>query len=77
MPGAVFSDVEGTLVDGSIPQLALAVGRAQRLFSPSKRLQIATLESLGRLGPPKLARTLQLYALLRATAGMRPAEVER
>ncbi len=74
---AVFSDVEGTLVDGSIPQLALAVGRAKRLFAPSKRLQIAALEGLGRLGSPQLARRLQLYALLRATAGLRPAEVAR
>src|SRR5688572_21814687 len=77
MPNAVFSDVEGTLVDGSIPQLALAVGHASRLFSPCKRLQIAALEGLGRVGPKKIECTLQLYALLRATAGMRPAEVER
>lgn len=74
---AVFSDVEGTLVDGSIPQVALAVGRANHLFAMSKRLQIATLERVGRLAPPKIERTLQLYALLRATAGMRQAEVER
>ncbi|CAA9357627.1 MAG: hypothetical protein AVDCRST_MAG93-7446 [uncultured Chloroflexia bacterium] len=73
---AVFSDVEGTLVDGSIPQVALAVGRANHLFGLSKRVQIATLERVGRLAP-KLDRPLQLYALLRATAGMRPAEVER
>jgi HAD superfamily hydrolase (TIGR01490 family) len=74
---AVFSDVEGTLVDGSIPQLALAVGRANHLFSVSKRVQIATLERAGRLLPSKIERTLQLFALLRATAGMRPAEVEQ
>ena len=77
MSTAVFSDVEGTLVDGSIPQIALAVGRANRLFSASKRLQISTLERVGRLGSPKFERTLQLYALLRATAGMRPADVDR
>lgn len=74
---AVFSDVEGTLVDGSIPQIALAVGRANHLFGVSKRVQIAALERVGRLAPPKLERTLQLFALLRATAGMQPAEVER
>ena len=77
MHSAVFSDVEGTLVDGSIPQLALAVGRTISLFSVSKRLQLAALEGLGRLGPSKMARTLQLYALLRATAGLRQPEVER
>ena len=77
MQTAVFSDVEGTLVDGSIPQIALAVGRAIGLFSPPKRLQVAALELIGRLAPPKLQRTLQLYALLRATAGMEPPEVTR
>ncbi|HZG68610.1 MAG TPA: HAD family phosphatase [Herpetosiphonaceae bacterium] len=77
MQAAVFSDVEGTLVDGSIPQIALAVGRTLRLFSAPKRLQVAVLERAGRLGPAKLERTLQLYALLRATAGMRPPEVAR
>ncbi len=61
---AVFSDVEGTLVDGSIPQVALAVGRANHLFAMSKRLQIATLERVGRLAPPKIERTLQLLCPL-------------
>ena len=77
MQPAVFSDVEGTLVDGSIPQIALAVGRTIRLFSAPKRLQVAALEQIGRLGPAKLQRILQLYTLLRATTGMRPPEVER
>ena len=77
MSAAVFSDVEGTLVDGSIPQIALAVGRANHLFSASKRLQISTLERIGRLGPRKLERALQLYALLRATSGMRSVDAER
>ena len=77
MQTAVFSDVEGTLVDGNIPQIALAVGRALGLFSPPKRLQIAALERIGRRAPAKLERTLQLYALLRATAGMQPPEVTR
>jgi putative phosphoserine phosphatase/1-acylglycerol-3-phosphate O-acyltransferase len=77
MQTAVFSDVEGTLVDGSIPQIALAVGRNIRLFSLPKRLQIAILEYGGGLGPAKVRRALQLYALLRATAGLKPPEVER
>lgn len=76
MQAAVFSDVEGTLVDGSIPQIALAVGRNIRLFSTSKRMQIAVLEGIGSVGPAKLDKVLQLYALLRATAGMRPQDVE-
>src|SRR4051794_22122097 len=77
MQAAVFSDVEGTLVDGSIPQLALAVGQNMRLFSASKRVQIAVLEGIGSLAPSKLKRGLELYALLRATAGLTPQEVER
>lgn len=77
MQAAVFSDVEGTLVDGSIPQIALAVGRNIRLFPPIKLVQIAVLEGIGSVGPAKVERILQLYALLRATAGMRPQAVEQ
>lgn len=77
MQAAVFSDVEGTLVDGSIPQIALVVGRNIRLFSPAKRAQIAVLEGVGGIAPAKLERMLQLYALLRATSGLTPPEVER
>jgi HAD superfamily hydrolase (TIGR01490 family) len=77
MQAAVFSDVEGTLVDGSIPELALAVGQNMRLFPAPKRLQIAVLEGIGRIAPSRLRRTLGLYALLRATAGLSPQEVER
>ncbi len=74
---SVFSDVEGTLVDGSIPQIALAIGRANKLFSTPKRVQIDVLQGVGRLLPTKLERTLQLIALLRATAGLGPSEVDR
>lgn len=76
MQAAVFSDVEGTLVDGSIPEIALAVGRNIRLFSPLKQLQIGVLEGVGSIGPAKAKRVLDLYALLRATNGMRPQDVE-
>ncbi len=77
MQGAVFSDVEGTLIDSNIPQLALAVGLAERLFSPWQRLQIDALDLVARFGPAKVARTVRLLALLRATAGLDEQQVKR
>lgn len=77
MQGAVFSDVEGTLIDGSIPQLALAVGLAERLFSPWQRLQIGALDLVARFGPSRIERTVRLIALLRATAGLDEQQVKR
>lgn len=77
MPGAVFSDVEGTLVDGSIPGLALAAGLEIGLFSPLQKAQIGALRLVARLGSRDLGRRAQLIALLRATAGLSSAQVER
>ncbi len=76
MGGAVFSDVEGTLIDGSIPQLALAAGLAIKLFSPWQRLQIGALELVARLSPAKFVRTVRFLALLRATAGLDEQQVK-
>jgi HAD superfamily hydrolase (TIGR01490 family) len=77
MQAAVFSDVEGTLIDGSIPLLALRSGLSDGLFSPSQRVQIALWGGLAERGPARLTRTFRLIALLRATAGMTDQQVER
>ena len=77
MGGAVFSDVEGTLVDGSIPGLALVTGLEIGLFSRWQKAQIGVLGQVARRGSRDLARRVQLIALIRATAGLSTEQVDR
>ena len=76
MRAAVFSDVEGTLVNVHIPALFLKIGREMGLFSPWQRIQLGPLMLGERLLPGKLGRRVQLLAMLRAMAGLPEQTVE-
>ncbi len=77
MQGAVFSDVEGTLVDGSLPEIFLATGRRINSFTFRQKLLITPLELVGNLLPSKLRRTFKLLALLVAVKGHTVEEVSQ
>ncbi len=72
--GAVFSDVEGTLVDGSLPAMAVAAARDLRLLRPRQRALIALLDGAERGLPRAWARRAQAMKALLATSGMTEAQ---
>lgn len=76
MQGAVFSDVEGTLVRGSLPRMFLATGHQLGIFSPWQRAQIGALRQAEQR-VPRLMRPLQLTALLVALHGQPTERVQR
>jgi HAD superfamily hydrolase (TIGR01490 family) len=74
---AVFSDVEGTLVNGSLPGMFLQAGKELKVYSLWQSLIINTLGTLSRPLPGKVRRTTQLINLLVSVKGQTPAEVEK
>ncbi len=77
MQAAVFSDVDGTLVDGSLPRMVLSIGRELGMYS---RLQVAELVAL-TIGAKLLNGAPQRYAqrrvYARSAGGYRETDVER
>jgi HAD superfamily hydrolase (TIGR01490 family) len=74
---AVFSDLEGTLVDGSLPRMSLAEGSKLGFFSPWQKAQFYFFGVLGEIAPGKLKQTVRLAAIKRAMAGQRSQNVGR
>ena len=66
---AVFSDVEGTLVDASLPRLSLKVGREMGFFSRWQVAQLAVLAMLGKVAPGRFKQDLRLLSIKRAMLG--------
>lgn len=77
MRAAVFSDVEGTLVDGSLPSMSLAIGRRMGMFSTWQLAQVVTIALVGGALPGNLRRRVQASAVIRAMAGHTLDETER
>lgn len=73
---AVFSDVEGTLVDGSIPRMVLQIGRRAGLYSSWQVAQVGALALAAKLLPDRLRRPAQRLMFTRSTGGYSDAEVQ-
>ena len=74
---AVFSDVEGTLVDASLPTLAVAAARDLGYLGPGKRALLAALDSGERVLPRAWARRAQALKALLSTAGLTESQGRR
>lgn len=66
MQAAVFSDVEGTLVEGNVSRISFTAGQAKGLFSKRQLLQIVGLATLakflpGNLRSPALTMSMERY----------------
>ncbi len=74
---AVFSDVEGTLVDASLPRLSLQVGSKMGVFPRWKVAELALYGLVAKVLPSKYQRRMRFYIIKRAMAGRTEAEVAR
>jgi HAD superfamily hydrolase (TIGR01490 family) len=74
---AVFSDVEGTLIDGNLPRMSLAAGSKMGFFSPWQKAQFYFFGVLGKVAPGKLKQRVRLAAIKRAMAGQKAENVGR
>ncbi|MDQ3706684.1 MAG: haloacid dehalogenase-like hydrolase [Chloroflexota bacterium] len=72
---AVFSDVEGTLVDASLPRLSLQVGSKMGVFPRWKVAELAVYGLLAKVLPSKYQRRMRFYIIKRAMVGRTEAEV--
>jgi HAD superfamily hydrolase (TIGR01490 family) len=76
MRAAVFSDVEGTLVDGSIPRMVLQIGRRAGLYSRWQVAEVGALALGAKLLPDRLRRPMQALMFTRSTGGYSDDEVQ-
>lgn len=77
MRAAVFSDVEGTLVAGSIPRMVMEIGRRVGLFSPWQVAQVGAIALGTKLLPDRLRRPAQRWMFTHSTGGYSEADVQR
>ncbi|HET6313877.1 MAG TPA: haloacid dehalogenase-like hydrolase [Chloroflexia bacterium] len=73
----MFSDVEGTLVDASLPRLSLQVGSRVGVFPRWKIAELAVYGLLAKVLPSKYQRRMRFYIIKRAMVGRTVAEVAR
>jgi HAD superfamily hydrolase (TIGR01490 family) len=74
---AVFSDVEGTLVDASLPRLSLQVGSKIGVFPRWKMAELTLYGLIAKVLPAKYQRRMRFYIIRRAMVGRTEAEVAR
>lgn len=74
---AVFSDVEGTLIDASLPRISLRVGRQLGIFSPLKMAEFGAINLVSRLLPAGQQRRARYFIIQRAMQGRTEAEITR
>jgi len=72
---AVFSDVEGTLVDANLPRMSVALGREMGYFSRWQVAQLGALSMLGKVLPGSMKGKVRLAGIRRAMAGQREDDV--
>ena len=73
----VFSDVEGTLVDASLPRLSLQVGSRMGVFPRWKVAELAVYGLIAKVLPSKPQRRMRFHIIKRAMLGRTEAEVAR
>ena len=74
---AVFSDVEGTLIDGNLPRMSLAAGSKLGLFSPWQKTQYYFFGIMGKIAPGGMKQNVRLAAIKRAMAGQKAGNVDK
>ena len=74
---AIFSDVEGTLIDGNLPRMSLAAGNRMGFFSPWQKAQFYFFGILGKVAPGKMKQGVRLAAIKRAMSGQKTENVGR
>jgi HAD superfamily phosphoserine phosphatase-like hydrolase len=77
MKAAVFSDVEGTLVEASLPRLSLQVGSRIGVFPRWKVAELAVYGLIAKVLPSKHQRRMRFHIIKRAMVGRTEAEVAR
>lgn len=77
MAGAVFSDVEGTLMSGSTPRTFIQTGRRMGVFSRQQILLLGAVALLTKPLPAKLRNALTFTAWVRLIKGYSVAEMSR
>ncbi len=75
--GAVFSDIEGTLVSGSTPRYFIKVALGLGIINSRQVLQAGLLSMLAKPLPKRPQSYLQFLALRRLMKGRSLAELER
>jgi HAD superfamily hydrolase (TIGR01490 family) len=77
MQAAVFSDVDGTLVAGSVPRMVLEIGRRHGLYTRAQVAELAALTAATKVlrGPLRRALLDRVYA--RSTGGYSVADIDR
>lgn len=76
MRPAVFSDVEGTLIDGSLPQIFLELGEQMGTYSPWQRAQIRALRKVAQPLGAKMRRQALILSVIIATGGQSPQTIQ-
>lgn len=77
MPGAVFSDVEGTLVEGSLPGMFIRGARELGLISKPRLLQALVINTAAKPMPRSLNVKLRYAAISAAMKGMSVAQASQ
>lgn len=72
---AVFSDVEGTLIDANLPRMSLSVGSKLGIFNPWQKTQYYFFGIMGKIAPGKMKQQVRLAAIKRAMSGQKDANV--
>jgi HAD superfamily hydrolase (TIGR01490 family) len=73
----VFSDVEGTLINTSLPRLSLQVGREMGFFKKWQIVEFALFSVLGRITRGEMRQAVRLLAIKQAMAGQTEENVRR
>lgn len=77
MKAAIFSDVEGTLVDGSLPTMFLQSSKRLKAYSFIQSVPIGLLALVSKVLPTKLRRQTQLISLLISVSGQTREQVDK
>ncbi len=77
MAGAVFSDVEGTLLSGNTPRLYIKIGQQLGIFSKWEVAQAAALSLFAKPMPAKANLYLRFLALRNLMKGHSAADLHR
>lgn len=75
MGGAVFTDVEGTLVDGSLPRISLEIGRKMGVFPRWKIWELGAISLATKLLPGERRRRARFLIIKRAMVGRSEPEI--
>jgi HAD superfamily hydrolase (TIGR01490 family) len=76
MRAAVFSDVEGTLIDGSLPQIFLDLGEQMGVYSPWQRARIRAVRKASQPWGSTVRRRALILSMIIAMGGQSPETIQ-